>query len=536
MNEPQGNMAFPGCLGDACGGKILGLLLRMGRSVSGDKGLSAAMDRLLEHMREEMGIRMAFITVKHRGSGTAFVFKSTGLTSKEEERGVYRLGEGITGKAAESGRPIIVPRIGEEPGFLNRTGALVSERDRELSFICLPLTRGEKVLGTLCAARRYPDREALDRHVDILTVMTLLLATTLDLYILENLDRSFWEKRARFLVDELKERYSPANIVGTSSPMREVYRLVEKVAPAKTTVLLLGESGVGKERVANSVHYSSPRAGGPFVKFNCAALPESLAESELFGHEKGSFTGAVFHKGRFEDAEGGSIFLDEVGELPMAVQSKLLRVLQDRSFERVGGNRTITADVRIIAATNRDLEEMIRAGLFREDLYYRLNVFPVLIPPLRERGAGDIESLARSFVGQFAEETEKGVKNVSSEALDILAAYPWPGNVRELENVIQRAVVMAEGDTILSHDLPLSVRKPASGGPRAPGAGRPLDERLESIEYEMLVESLRDHRGNITEAAQALGLTRRVMGLRMQKFNISYRDFRRNAPAGHEDT
>jgi len=288
--------------------------------------------------------------------------------------------------------------------------------------------------------------------------------------------------------------------------------------------LILGESGVGKELVASAIHYNSPVAEGPFVQFNCAALPENLIESELFGHEKGAFTGASnFRKGRFEDADGGTIFLDEVGELSLPMQAKLLRVLQERSFERVGGNSTVKVDIRILAATNRDLGAMVAAGTFRSDLYYRLYVVPILIPALRERG-GDIVALADHFVAKYSRENGKDVKRISTPALDLLTTYHWPGNVRELENVIERAVLVADDEVIHGYNLPPSLQSAKITGTTYQGS---LESKLNAVEYEMLVESLKNNKGNMTSAARDLGLTKRMMGIRMGKFHIDYRNFRR---------
>jgi Nif-specific regulatory protein len=305
--------------------------------------------------------------------------------------------------------------------------------------------------------------------------------------------------------------------------MLEVYALIEKVAKTKTTVLILGESGVGKELVANAIHYSGIGQEAPLVQFNCAAIPENLIESELFGHEKGSFTGATnFRKGRFEEADGGTIFLDEIGDLPLPAQAKLLRVLQEKTLERVGGNRPIKVDIRIVAATNRDLSEMVNNREFREDLFYRLDVFPITIPPLRERGS-DVIALADFFVARYAKECHKDVKRISTPALNMLMSYHWPGNVRELENVIERATILSEGGVIHGYDLPPSLQTPVLSGTVQKGG---LTARLGAIEYEMIVDALKTKEGNMTEAARELGLTRRILTLRMQKYGISYKDYR----------
>ena len=316
---------------------------------------------------------------------------------------------------------------------------------------------------------------------------------------MENVEKVRLENENRRLRSELKQRFHPSNIIGKSKPMLAVYDLIEKVASAKATVLVLGESGVGKELVANAIHYNSAFADGPFVKFNCAALPESIVESELFGHEKGSFTGASgLRKGRFELADGGSIFLDEVGELSLGMQAKLLRVLQEKTFERVGGNHPVKVDLRIIAATNRNLPDMVEKGLFREDLYYRLHVFPITIPPLSERGS-DVITLADHFVARFARETGKEVKRISTPALNMLTSYHWPGNVRELENVIERAMILSGDGVIHGYDLPPSLQTSEETGTSF-GCG--LDAKIAAVEYKMIVEALKSHKGNIDQGCR----------------------------------
>jgi Nif-specific regulatory protein len=323
------------------------------------------------------------------------------------------------------------------------------------------------------------------------------------------------------LVAELKPAWRPAHVLGNSRPMLEVYRLIEKVTRSRATVLILGESGVGKEVVASAIHEHCDSAAGPFIKFNCAALPESVIESELFGHERGSFTGAVGQrKGRFEEANGGTIFLDEVGELSMAMQAKLLRVLQEKTFERLGSSTPIKVDIRILAATNRDLPSMVANGTFREDLYYRLNVFPITIPPLRERGH-DVFALADHFLRKFTSGHRCGV--LANSALNLLLGYHWPGNVRELENVIERASILSDDGVIQAHHLPDCLQSQVPSDVAVDGS---LESRLNALEYELIVDALQMHKGNMTAAAKHLGLTRRILGLRMSKHRLDHKRYR----------
>jgi Nif-specific regulatory protein len=319
------------------------------------------------------------------------------------------------------------------------------------------------------------------------------------------------------LHNELKTQHRPNSIVGNSHAMLEIYALIDKVCNAPTTVILLGESGVGKEKVAQAIHYNSNRADKPFVKVNCAALPESLIESELFGYERGAFTGAAAsRKGRFELADGGSLFLDEIGDLPLHVQTKILRVIQEKEFERIGGTETIPVDVRIITATNRNLELLMKEGKFREDLYYRLNVFPIMVPPLRERKS-DIMLLADYFTEKYGKELGKNITRISTPAIDMLMSYHWPGNVRELENCIERSVILSTDGVIHSYHLPPSLQMASDSGEGKKGT---LKEMISNIEKEVIVEELKRSRGNMSKAARALGITERIMGLRVEKFGI----------------
>jgi Nif-specific regulatory protein len=344
-----------------------------------------------------------------------------------------------------------------------------------------------------------------------------------------------------YLNQELHGRFDFGQIIGESAALREVLAKVEQVAPTSSTVLLRGETGTGKELVAHAIHINSPRETGPFVRVNCAALAPGVLESELFGHEKGAFTGAIARRpGRFELANGGTLFLDEVGDLPMEVQIKLLRTLQEREFERVGGTETIKVDVRVVSATNRDLEAMIADGKFREDLYYRLNVFPIHLPPLRDR-TDDIARLVDHFVAKFSRNTGKPVRGFTPDALATLGGYTWPGNVRELENVVERAIIVAKSPEVQASDLDFGRRAatanpipmPIAAAPSAPtsatgaplgggAAGRPLSARLLDEEKREIMAAVERANGSIAAAARSLGINRSTLYYRMRKHGLEH--------------
>lgn len=510
------------CLAGECRIQAWPSLHEMSQVISQRADLAEIVQILLHIMEKYMCVVRGTVSLCDRNAGTIYIHESFGLTEEQEARGIYRFGEGITGKVVESGETMILQRIGDDKDFLNLTRTR-TDQDDDLSFICVPIKRGNKVLGTISVERIYDNDVLLNLDVELIGIVATMMAQAVELYLVENVDKASLLSENQRLQDALKERYRPSNIIGNCKSMREVYNLIEKVAKTKTTILILGESGVGKELVASAIHYSGFNPNGPFVQFNCAALPENLIESELFGHEKGSFTGATnFRKGRFEEADGGTIFLDEVGELPLAAQAKLLRVLQEKTLERVGTNKPIKVDIRIVAATNRNLEEMVANREFREDLYYRLNVFPMTIPPLRERGA-DIIALADYFVSRYAKQNGKDVKRISTPALNMLMSYHWPGNVRELENVIERATILSEGGVIHGYDLPPSLQTPVLSGTAQKGT---FDARMAAYGYEMIVDALKTQDGNMTEAARELGLTRRVLGLRMKDYGMNYKDYR----------
>jgi len=494
-----------------CRTDFLPLLYEMSRIATESGNLSDILQILLHLMQRHLKVVRATVSLNRGDSSEVFVYECCGMSPEEAKHQLDAMSE-VVAQVAGSAQPMVIPRHSPDGG----------KSGERLSFICVPIPRGNRVLGTICAERIYDNRSLLKLDVEILSILAATTAQAVELHLLGSIRRQALEDENRRLRSQVEERFRPANIIGNSKPMQEVYGLIEKVTRARTTVLILGESGVGKELVAGAIHYDSPNGKGPFIKFNCAALPESVIESELFGHERGAFTGATHQRrGRFEEADGGTIFLDEVGELSLPMQAKLLRVLQEKSFERVGGNTTIQVDIRILAATNRNLLDMVEQGSFREDLYYRLSVFPITIPPLRERG-NDIIALADAFVSRFAADMGVDVHRISTPAINMLTTYHWPGNVRELENVIERAMILAELEVGADH-LPPSLQTPVVSEIAAKGT---LDARLAAAEYEMIVDAMKMHRGNMTEAARHLGLTRRILGLRMAEYKLSYRDYR----------
>ncbi|MGB9623678.1 MAG: sigma 54-interacting transcriptional regulator, partial [Phycisphaerae bacterium] len=401
----------------------LSLLFEISQILDASLDLRDVLGPVLNALAARMGVARSTLTLVNKETGELSIAAAHGLSASQQERGRYRPGEGVTGRVVQTGRPAVVPRISEEPLFLNRTGARKRLRKKDISFICVPIKLGNEVIGALSADRLFAEDVSLEEDVRLLSIIASMIAQAVRLRQTALEERQHLLEDNVRLRDELKERFRPSNIVGNSRAMQAVYDLIAQVCKSDTTVLIRGESGTGKELVANAIHYNSPRASKPLVKVNCAALPESVLESELFGHEKGAFTGALaMRKGRFELAEGGTLFLDEIGDFSPATQIKLLRVLQEREFERVGGVTTIRADVRVIAATNRNLEALIESGKFRQDLYYRLNVFPIHIPPLRERKS-DILLLADYFVEKYAKANHKAVRRISTPAIDMLMAY-----------------------------------------------------------------------------------------------------------------
>lgn len=531
----------------------ISLLAEVSRTITHEDDINKVLRLVLLIMSENMDMLRGMITILNRDSGQIIINESFGLTEKEKERGRYQIGEGVIGQVVKTGKAVIVPSIENEPLFLDRTKSRAKAKKESLCFICIPIKAGIEIIGTLSADRQLEGSannkstktakagekhtDMLQHYVDQLSIIASMISQAVRIKQLAHEESEKQPPEAKSTgilarqnalsekLDEetISEAERPANIIGNTKPMVSLYKMIDKIAKTNATTLVLGESGVGKELVASAIHFKSLRLEKPFIKFNCAALPESIVESELFGHEKGAFTGAsITRQGRFELAHTGSIFLDEVGELSLAVQAKLLRIIQEKEFERVGGSKTIKVDVRVIAATNRNLEELIRGGLFREDLYYRLNIFPITVPPLRERKT-DILMLADYFVEKYNTANHKGVRRISTTSIDMLMRYHWPGNVRELQNCIERAVILSEDNVIHGYHLPPTLQTAESSGTPYTGS---LQQKLDVMEKEMIMEALKRTKGNMSRAAVQLGLSDRIMGLRIKKFNIDYRKLR----------
>ena len=498
-------------------------LLELGRILADQQNLKSSLTRVLETLGRHHGMVRSFVLLLDPESEKMRAEASYGLNG-DAYRVTYRIGEGVVGRVVQSGKPVVVPQTSSEPLLLNRLigQARINSR-KEASFICVPIIVNGKPLGAIGADLIYKEERDYDRTTKFLGVIASMMAQALKVENFIAADKQRLLDENIHLKQELRERYDFSHIVGNSNPMRQVYEQVTQVARTNTTVLLRGESGTGKEMIAHAIHYNSLRAGKPFVKVSCAALPETLLESELFGYEKGAFTGAQARKkGRFELADGGTLFLDEIGDLNPSTQVKLLRVLQEREFERLGGLETIKVNVRLIVATHKDLEKAITKGEFREDLYYRLNVFAIFMPPLRERKP-DILLLAEHFVEKFEREHHKSIKRISTPAIDMLTSYHWPGNVRELENVIERAVVVCESNVIHGHHLPPTLQT-AEGSDTVTRLS--LMSAMETYERDLIQDALKTTRGNRAKAAKLLDTTERIIGYKVKKYRINCDRFR----------
>ncbi len=486
----------------------LDVLAQIGQILGDDLELSQVFQRVMSLLAEKLDVLRASLVLKDEASDQLRIVAAIGLSSEEIARGRYAVGEGITGQVIATGRPRILPDIAKAPDFLNRTASrsaaqgqspLRTPDGKPISFLCVPVKDGEQFVGAITADKPFTDEPSLNADARLLTIIAGSIAQTIRIHHLVQLEKERLLAENKRLRENLHSKYRFDNIIGTSPAMLDVLATIGQVATSRATILLLGETGVGKELIAKAIHYNSNRKEKPFIRVNCGALSPQLLESELFGHTRGAFTGAVRDKvGRFEAADGGSIFLDEIGTLDPQLQVKLLRVLQERELERVGDHHTIKLDVRVIAATNLELEEEVRKGNFREDLYYRLNVVTIHVPSLRARRE-DIPRLIDHFLDRFNRENGRNLRKMSRDLLNNLLRYPWPGNVRELENAIERAVVLSSAEEFTDDLLPLQIRMFAQQVRGAAG-----DDSLEALADRLADLAIRENRtreGQIHEIA-----------------------------------
>jgi Nif-specific regulatory protein len=528
-------------------------IYEVGKILSSSLNLPKTFREVLNLLSVNLDTRRGMISLLQE-SGELHLIGASGLSAEEFKRGRFQSGEGVTGRILQTGMPVVVHDIAKEPLFLNRTGSLDEVAEHPIAFIGVPIKYGAEVIGVLSIDRVAEGRSGkFQNDVQLLSMVANLIGQTVRLHQSVTAERTLLMQEQRRLKSELHGKYSLDNVVGYSKPMQEVFAQAHMAAPGHATVLLRGESGTGKEVIARGIHFLSPRKNGPFIKVNCAALTETLLESELFGHEKGAFTGAqAERKGRFEQAHGGTLFLDEIGDISPAFQAKLLRVLQEREFERVGGNRSIKVDVRLITATNRNLEQAVTKGEFRADLYYRINVVSIFLPPLRDRRE-DIPYLVERFLNKFNQENKRKL-TLAPESMQVLINCYWPGNVRELENCVERTATMTRTNIIRELDFPCQHAKcltqmlhgdavpvavvvppphhekqpaTADSGHHEHGAAAVAEHvsAPPSTERERLIWALEQCGWVQAKAARLLNISPRQMGYALLKYNIEVKKF-----------
>ena len=481
-------------------------------------GLRTECTSIIDILKTEMDAECGFICLRHAETGQIDVIAAVGLDAATFRRLESRAEKSVLVRVFERSSPLFFSLDNEA------TLAFLDDGGSARLIVSVPITLAGDCIGSISLG--FGERKAIaDRDiVKLLEIVAAMVAQKLRTERLEREESRRLVEENSHLKQELKEKYDFSHLIGNSSQMRHVYDQVTQVARSNATVLLRGESGTGKELIANVIHYNSLRSKRQCVVVNCAALPETLIESELFGYEQGAFTGAEKRKkGRFETAEGGTMFLDEVGDLPPQTQVKLLRVLQEREFERLGGTDAINANVRLITATNKNLEEAIAQGTFREDLFYRLNVFTIFLPPLRERKA-DILLLAEHFVEKYSAQHNKNILRISTPAIDMLTAYHFPGNVRELENAIERALLVCDANVIHGHHLPPTLQTAEVSGTETRAT---LESAVTAFERDLIQDSLKSTNGNVAKAARMLDSTERILGYKIKKYGIDTIRFRR---------
>jgi Nif-specific regulatory protein len=465
-----------------------------------------------------LDIESAVIALKEKGQ--LVIKASHGFTADEIKSGKYLPGDSLEANVAKSGYPVVIPNAGDVPLVSENSINPDAKSTEKKAFLCVPLKLKKEIIGVLSADRIYrSSKVSLDEDLRLLKIIASLIAQWTELSKEVQVEKQTLIQERESLKMLLKGKYRIDNVIGRSGAMQDVFEAVTRVAGTKATVLITGESGTGKELIARAIHYMGKQSNGAFIKFNCASIPEGLLEAELFGHDRGAFTGAFTAKrGRFELAHRGTIFLDEIGDLSIGLQPKILRVLQEREFERIGSEKTMKVDVRVIAATSKNLQLLVSQSNFREDLYYRLNVVPVCLPPLRDR-TEDITELIEHFLKKFNTENERTVE-LSDEALSLMKQYRWPGNVRELENAVERLVIMSPEDIVRAKHLPLNIRvlNQAAYGNSVTEHTATLS--LTGSERNKITEALEKAGWVYARAADLLGITPRQIGYKVKKYGI----------------
>ena len=516
----------------------LRLLFEICQTLRAAGDINKQLESIIQFMVDHTAMVWGGISFSNNGAPVhvkSGLWLSSPLVEFDEKHPVLVHRESLEELVLKTGLPGMIHTRKDTPETLHRNSLRHAVKE-DIALFCVPLIDNGSIFGTIFADRLFADSVTAEEDVRLLSIIASLIAHALAIREEFETRHSAMIKENRRLQALLQRQFLPYGIVGNSAVLQAVLAELTLVATSNATVLLLGESGTGKELAASAIHGNSPRAEGPFVRLNCAAIPEGLVESELFGHERGAFTGATgMRKGRFEMAHGGTLFLDEVGDLSPLTQAKLLRILQEKEFERVGGSQTIRVDVRLIAATNRDLEQMVQEGSYRQDLYYRLSVFPIQLPPLRKR-CEDIMPLATHFAEKYGAENNREIRRISTEATRLLTSYSWPGNIRELENVMERAVILCGTlGVIEATHLPPALQGAEGGSDASISAAGSLGEAVATLERHMITGALQESRGNMVKAAQRLGITERTMGLRMRKYTLCFKDFRhKNQEEGHE--
>jgi Nif-specific regulatory protein len=493
------------------------VLLEIASLISDSRDIKQSLERSLKALKHSLNLENCVI-YKLDEEEMLNIYSSINFNKHQKIISHYKMGEGATGLAAKSKEPIVIENVHNDILFLNKSG----NRNKEtISYVAVPMLIENEVLGVLAVNLTKTTAMGFDDTIKTLSIVSTIFAQAMHSHdVVESEKERLKELKLYYKMEWDSKVHNFGDIIGESPKIKQVFHVIERIAESDVTVLVRGETGTGKELVASALHKRSKRKDEPFVKLNCAAISDTLIESELFGHEKGAFTDAKeTRKGRFELADGGTLFLDEIGDISESAQVKLLRVLQEREFERVGGAKTIKVNVRLVAATNRDLEEMVKEGKFREDLYYRLNVIPIDLPPLRERGT-DIKLLVNFFLEKSIKNHKK-IVNITDEAMDKLMQYPWPGNVRELENTIERIVLMGDEDGISAADMLLLLPALNSKTLKDEYKTIPIENKtLEDLEKEAIEAALDSCDENTKVAADMLGITMRQIKYKMEKYGI----------------